>query len=61
MYNSIFKEVISSESETFQCANEFLLSHGVEAVDLALEECVEMMQDFIQEKPALWNEDIDEE
>ena len=51
-------KVIVGESKTFEGAKEFMLAHGVEVVDLALDECVEMMQDFIDEKPALWNEDI---
>lgn len=54
-------KVIVGESKTFEGAREFMEAHGVEVIDLALEECVEMMQKFIQEKPALWNEDIGEE
>lgn len=54
-------KVIVGESKTFEGAKEFMEAHGVEVIDLALEECVEMMQKFIEEKPALWNEDIGEE
>lgn len=54
-------KVIVGESKTFEGAREFMKAHGVEVIDLALEECVEMMQKFIEEKPALWNEDIGEE
>ncbi|MCH8535639.1 MAG: nucleoside deaminase [Flavobacteriaceae bacterium] len=54
-------KVIVGESKTFEGAREFMEAHGVEVIDLALEECVEMMQKFIEEKPALWNEDIGEE
>jgi len=54
-------KVIVGESETFEGAREFMLAHGVEVVDLGLQECVDMMNDFIREKPALWNEDIGEE
>ena len=36
----------------------FLRSHGVEVIDLADAECIEMMARFIREKPGLWNEDI---
>lgn len=51
-------KVIVGESKTFSGAREFMESHGVEVVDLNLPECVEMMEDFIREKPELWNEDI---
>lgn len=51
-------KVIVGESNTFDGAREFMESHGVEVVDLNLPECIEMMEDFIKEKPELWNEDI---
>jgi creatinine deaminase len=33
-------------------------SHGVEVIDLSLDECKQMMRDFIAANPTLWNEDI---
>jgi cytosine deaminase len=54
------KKVVAGESETFPGAREFMESHGVEIVDLALEECKQLMRDFITENPELWNEDIGE-
>lgn len=51
-------KVIVGESKTFSGAREFMESHGVEVVDLNLPECIEMMEDFIQKKPELWDEDI---
>jgi creatinine deaminase len=54
------KKVFAGESETFSGAREFMESHGVEVIDLKSQECVEMMNKFIAEKPALWNEDIGE-
>lgn len=51
-------KVIVGESRTFPGAKDFLVSQGVEVVDLDLQECVDMMNGFIQEKPELWNEDI---
>ncbi|MGX5689241.1 cytosine deaminase [Arcticibacter tournemirensis] len=51
-------KVIVGESKTFNGAREFMESHGVEVIDLALPECIKMMEDFINEKPQLWNEDI---
>ena len=35
-------------------------SHGVEVIDLANEECIEMMREFIKNNPELWYEDIGE-
>ena len=54
------KKVIVGESRTFPGAREFMESHGVEVIDLDLGECVEMMENFIEEEPDLWNEDIGE-
>jgi cytosine deaminase len=54
------KKVIAGESKTFPGSKEFLESHGVEVIDLDLEECKKLMNDFIEENPVLWNEDIGE-
>lgn len=54
------KKVIVGESKTFSGAREFMESHGVEVVDLKLPECIEMMENFIEKNPELWNEDIGE-
>ena len=52
------KKVIAGESETFAGAREFMESHGVEVIDLNLDECKQLMSNFIQNNPTLWNEDI---
>lgn len=52
--------VVVGESTTFVGAPEFMKAHGVEVVDLDLDECKKMMQAFINEYPQLWNEDIGE-
>jgi creatinine deaminase len=52
------KKVVAGESVTFAGARDFMASHGVEVVDLNLEECQQMMRDFIRHKPDLWSEDI---
>ena len=52
------KKVIVGESETFPGARQFMESHGVEVIDLNLNECKQLMQNFIQKHPQLWNEDI---
>jgi cytosine deaminase len=53
-------KVIVGESRTFAGARAFMEEHGVEVIDLDLPECVAMMNDFIAQKPVLWNEDIGE-
>ena len=53
-------KVIVGESVTFNGAKEFMESHGVEVIDLNNNECIEMMENFIKQKPELWNEDIGE-
>jgi len=54
------KRVIAGESTTFPGARKFMESHGVEVIDLDLDECKQMMQEFIESNPELWNEDIGE-
>jgi len=52
------KKVIAGESETFEGAREFMEQHGIEVVDLQLDECKKLMNDFITARPELWYEDI---
>lgn len=54
------KKVIAGEAETFSGAQGFLEENGVEVVNLDLKECKELMRDFINNYPQLWNEDIGE-
>lgn len=53
-------KVIVGESINFEGAPGFMREHGVEVIDLADEECINMMNDFIKENPELWYEDIGE-
>lgn len=50
--------VIVGESRTFPGAERFMRDHGIEVVNLDLDECAAMMTAFIGECPELWNEDI---
>jgi cytosine deaminase len=54
------KKVYAGESETFTGAKEFMQSHGVEVINMNLDECKNMMKTFIEKNPKLWNEDIGE-
>ena len=53
-------KVIVGESRTFPGAKEFMESHGVEVIDVDDPICIQMMEQFIKDKPELWNEDIGE-
>jgi cytosine deaminase len=52
--------VVVGESRTFAGGLDWLRSLGVEVVDLDSEECRELMEGFIRDKPEIWNEDIGE-
>ena len=52
------KKVIAGESQTFPGAEDFMKSHGVEVIDLNLAQCKQLMSEFINNHPQLWNEDI---
>ena len=52
------KIVIAGESKTFSGAREFMESHGVNVIDLNLDECQDLMRQFVERNPLLWNEDI---
>ena len=51
-------KVIIGENKTFQGPEDYVRSRGVELEILNLEECIQLMQDFIAARPELWNEDI---
>ena len=52
--------VVIGENRTFQGPEDYLRSRGVQLEIVDSVECVQMMQDFIQENDSLWNEDIGE-
>nr|WP_223212938.1 nucleoside deaminase [Microcystis aeruginosa] len=51
-------KVITGDSKTFVGAKKFMESHGVEVVDLNLDECQQLMKKFIEKNSLVWNEDI---
>jgi len=53
--------VVMGENSTFVGGEDFLKSRGVEVVNLDLDECKQLMKDFIDKYPEIWNEDIGEE
>ncbi len=54
------RKVVAGESRNFAGARAFMEEHDIEVIDLDLDECVTMMQEFIAQNPRLWNEDIGE-
>ena len=53
-------KVIVGENKTFQGPEQYVLNRGVVVTVLNDPECIEMMEKFIRDNPALWNEDIGE-
>jgi cytosine deaminase len=51
-------KVVIGENRTFKGSEKLLEENGVEVVIENNSQCIEMMQDFIETNPALWNEDI---
>jgi cytosine deaminase len=52
------RRVVIGENRTFMGEEELLRSRGVSVEVLQSEECIRLMEEFIQSNPALWNEDI---
>ena len=52
--------VVIGENRTFLGAEALLRENGVEVVVLDDQECVDLMTSFVDNHPALWNEDIGE-
>ena len=52
--------VVIGENRSFKGPEEYLRSRGVRLDLLDDAECYELMQEFIEKNPALWNEDIGE-
>lgn len=50
--------VVIGENRTFQGREDWLREAGIEVVVLDDPRCVELMREFTQARPELWNEDI---
>ncbi len=51
-------KVTAGEDRTFDTsARKFMEDNGIEVVDLNLDECYQMLQEFVQANPRHWNED----
>ena len=52
--------VVVGESRTFQGGIDWLREAGVQVIDSDSDECAELLQSFIAERPEVWDEDIGE-
>lgn len=50
--------VVVGENRSFRGPEDYLRSRGVEVRVLDDDRCLQLMTDFIRDKPELWNEDI---
>ena len=52
------RQVVVGESESLEGAAELMRAHGVQLLNLDLDECKELMRQFTRQNPKLWLEDI---
>jgi cytosine deaminase len=50
--------VVIGENSTFKGPESYSRKRGVKIINLNMKECKEMMRNFIEKRPNLWNEDI---
>jgi len=53
-------KIIVGENQTFKGPEDYVRSCGVDVEVINDEECIQLMEQFIKDKPELWNEDIGE-
>jgi cytosine deaminase len=53
--------VVIGENTTFTGAQRYLRERGVDVINLDLEECKELMKNYIAKNPRVWNEDVGEQ
>ena len=51
-------KVIAGENRTFKSSAQFMRDNGVEVIDLDLDQCFDLLKEFQQKHPQVWNEDI---
>ena len=54
-------KVVIGENQTFMGSEKLLKESGVEVIVKNDPTCIQLMEEFIAQNPALWNEDIGEE
>ena len=53
-------KIVVGENRNFQGPEEYVRSRGVDVIVIDDDECIKLMEDFIKDRPDLWNEDIGE-
>ena len=53
--------VVVGESRTFLGGIEWLKENGIKVIDLNSNECVQLLSEYIEKHPEIWNEDIGED
>ena len=51
--------IVMGENKTLKGPEEYLIENGVEVINMDLEECKTILENFIQKNPNLWNEEIE--
>jgi len=51
---------VAGENRTFRGPEDYLRSRGVDILVVDDSECRELMKEFIEARPEVWNEDIGE-
>ena len=51
-------KVVAGENRTFHSSAQLMRDHGVEVVDWDLDECFDLLKQFRDKYPDIWNEDI---
>ena len=51
--------VVMGENETLKGPEEYLTSYGVELVNMDLDECKNIIGNFIRKNPDIWEEEIE--
>jgi len=51
-------QVVIGENENFKGPEQYIKDNGVELINLNLPTCKEILKNFIENNPELWNEDI---
>jgi cytosine/creatinine deaminase len=52
-------KIVMGENKTLKGPEEYLIENGVEVINMDLEECKNILENFIQKNPDLWNEEIE--
>ena len=53
-------KIVVGENKNFQGPEDYVRSRGVDVIIIDDIECITLMEDFIKDRPDLWNEDIGE-